>query len=321
MKLSCDVIRDLLPLYAENLTSEESNALVDEHLCGCDECAKQLGILKKAQAIPVETDAPGLKKIRKAIVRRRVLAVTMAVMLVITLVLGAALLWEAPVWLDADQAVKEVMKMEDGSIRIYYTDIVTIICGGDDMAGNTGTLCASTFGRVYFGKRIPPDPYVTPDDAGGTTAYSCYGAPNLPEELRDVDAARDNYWYISPKDGRAEVLLLKGEGDVEAPEEPLLTVSHNGATTCGVLSAVAIILAILAYRFRKRRGAPWLAYGAALAGCGCISLLIVSGGQFAEFYGDYTAHVRNGCILLIPMFLTAVCAIRLQKLKAQDKGI
>ena len=42
MKLSCNVIRDLLPLYAENLTSEESNALVDEHLCGCDECAKQL---------------------------------------------------------------------------------------------------------------------------------------------------------------------------------------------------------------------------------------------------------------------------------------
>ena len=93
MKLSCNVIRDLLPLYAENLTSEESNALVDEHLCGCDECAKQLGILKKAQAIPVETDAPGLKKIRKAIVRRRVLAVTMAVMLVITLVLVALLLY------------------------------------------------------------------------------------------------------------------------------------------------------------------------------------------------------------------------------------
>lgn len=321
MKLSCNVIRDLLPLYAENLTSEESNALVDEHLCGCDECAKQLGILKKAQAIPVETDAPGLKKIRKAIVRRRILAVTMAVMLVITLVLGTAFLWEAPVWLDADQAVKEVMKMEDGSIRIYYTDIIQGISSADDMAGNRGTLCWSTWGRVYFGEQIPPDPYITPDDAGGTTAYSCYGGPNLPEELRDVDAARGNYWYISPKDGRAEVLLLKGEGDVEAPEEPLLMVSHNGAITCGVLAAVAIILAVLAYRFRKRRVAPLLTYGATLAGCGGISLLVVSGGQFVEFYGDYTAHVSNGCILLIPMFLAAVCAIRLQKLKAQDEGI
>ena len=318
MKLSCNVIRDLLPLYAENLTSEESNALVDEHLCGCDECAKQLGILKKAQAIPVETDAPGLKKIRKAIVRRRVLAVTMAVMLVITLVLGATFLWEAPVWLDADQAVKKVMKMEDGSIRIYYTDIIQGISSEDDMAGNRGTLCFSTWGRVYFGEQML---YVTPDDAGGTTAYSCYGDPTLPEELQELDAARNNYWYISPKNGRAEVLLLKGEGDVEAPEEPLLTVSHNGAISCVVLAVMAIILAILAYRFRKRRGTPWLTHGAALAGCGCVSLLVVSGGQFVEFYGDYTAHVSNACILLIPMFLTAVCAIRLQKLKAQDKGL
>lgn len=98
--------------------------------------------------------------------RRRVLAVTMAVMLVITLVLGAAFLWEAPVWLDADQAVKEVMKMEDGSIRIYYTDIIQGISSDDDMAGNRGTLCWSSWGRVYFGEQMPPDPYVTPDDAG-----------------------------------------------------------------------------------------------------------------------------------------------------------
>lgn len=321
MKVSCDIIRDLLPLYAENMVSQASRDMVDEHLRGCDECAKQLGILKKAQAIPVETDAPGLKKIRKAIVRCRVLAVTMAVMLVITLVLGTALLWEAPIWLDADQAVKEVMEMEDGSIRIYYTDIIQGISGADDMAGNRGTLCFSTWGRVYFGERIPPDPYVTPDDAGGTTAYSCYADPSLPEELQELDAARNNYWYISPKNGRAEVLLLKGEEDVEAPEEPLLTVSHNGAISCGVLAVMAVILAILAYRFRKRRGTPWLTYGAALAWCGCVSLLVVSGGQFVEFYGDYTAHVSNACILLIPMFLTAVCAIRLQKLKAQDKVI
>ena len=321
MKVSCDIIRDLLPLYAENMVSQASRDMVDEHLRGCDECAKQLGILKKAQAIPVETDAPGLKKIRKAIVRRRVLAVTMAVMLVITLVLGAALLWEAPIWLDADQAVKGVMEMEDGSIRIYYTDIIQGISSADDMAGNRGTLCFSTWGRVYFGEQIPPDPYVTPDDAGGTTAYSCYGDPTLPEELQVLDAARNNYWYISPKNGRAEVLLLKGEEDVEAPEEPLLTVSHNGAISCGVLAVMAVILAILAYRFRKRRGTLWLTYGAALAGCGCVSLLVVSGGQFVEFYGDYAAHVSNACILLIPMFLTAVCALRLQKLKAQDKGI
>ena len=32
MKLSCDIIRDLMPLYAEELASEDSQAAVREHL-------------------------------------------------------------------------------------------------------------------------------------------------------------------------------------------------------------------------------------------------------------------------------------------------
>ena len=32
MKTNCDIIRDLLPLYAEHITSEATNALVEEHL-------------------------------------------------------------------------------------------------------------------------------------------------------------------------------------------------------------------------------------------------------------------------------------------------
>ena len=56
MDISCDIIRDLLPLYAEDLVSEDSRKLVDEHLCTCDPCTKQLGILKKAAQIPIEVE-------------------------------------------------------------------------------------------------------------------------------------------------------------------------------------------------------------------------------------------------------------------------
>ena len=38
MKTNCDIIRDLLPLYAEHITSEASNALVEEHLAECEAC-------------------------------------------------------------------------------------------------------------------------------------------------------------------------------------------------------------------------------------------------------------------------------------------
>lgn len=37
-KLNCNIIRDLLPLYIEKLTSDESNEIIEEHLSSCDDC-------------------------------------------------------------------------------------------------------------------------------------------------------------------------------------------------------------------------------------------------------------------------------------------
>ena len=51
MKTNCDIIRDLLPLYAEHITSEASNALVEEHLAECEACRAELGQME--QPVPV----------------------------------------------------------------------------------------------------------------------------------------------------------------------------------------------------------------------------------------------------------------------------
>ena len=51
MKTNCDIIRDLLPLYAEHITSEASNALVEEHLAECEACRAELEQME--QPVPV----------------------------------------------------------------------------------------------------------------------------------------------------------------------------------------------------------------------------------------------------------------------------
>lgn len=38
MKNECSIVRDLLPLYAEGMLSEDSAAFVKEHLDTCEEC-------------------------------------------------------------------------------------------------------------------------------------------------------------------------------------------------------------------------------------------------------------------------------------------
>ena len=36
MKYKCNVIKDLLPLYIEKITSQDSNEIIEEHLKECE---------------------------------------------------------------------------------------------------------------------------------------------------------------------------------------------------------------------------------------------------------------------------------------------
>jgi len=47
MNMKCEVIRDLLPLYVDGVASEESRALIEEHLKTCEGCREYCRLLRK----------------------------------------------------------------------------------------------------------------------------------------------------------------------------------------------------------------------------------------------------------------------------------
>ena len=49
MKIDCNVIRDLLPLYADGACSEESRVMVEEHLQECQSCSDLLLKIRKTE--------------------------------------------------------------------------------------------------------------------------------------------------------------------------------------------------------------------------------------------------------------------------------
>ena len=55
MALSCTVIRDLLPLYAEDLLREENRKLVEDHLASCQACQKELEAMREPAPPQPET--------------------------------------------------------------------------------------------------------------------------------------------------------------------------------------------------------------------------------------------------------------------------
>ncbi len=47
MKLTCEMLRDLLPLYQDGICSQDSRAAVEEHLAVCPGCRDELRLMKK----------------------------------------------------------------------------------------------------------------------------------------------------------------------------------------------------------------------------------------------------------------------------------
>lgn len=73
MKTDCCIVRDVLPLYAENMVSDETAALIKEHLAECESCRKEAEYLTSDSFNPVpqadialkENDAVPLKRFAK----------------------------------------------------------------------------------------------------------------------------------------------------------------------------------------------------------------------------------------------------------------
>lgn len=69
MKVSCDIVKDLLPLYHDGVCSNDSKAMVEEHLAHCDSCKAELRTMVKelplTQVKRNLTDAKAVKQLSR----------------------------------------------------------------------------------------------------------------------------------------------------------------------------------------------------------------------------------------------------------------
>lgn len=85
-KTNCNIIRDLLPSYIDEITSEESNHIIEEHFRECDSCRQAYESLKKNDFVSNKTDEWMLryfKNIRQKEIMERAVLVFVTVCMVI----------------------------------------------------------------------------------------------------------------------------------------------------------------------------------------------------------------------------------------------
>lgn len=98
MKKECSIVRDVLPLYLENMVSEDTAVFVKEHLENCSDCAAEFECLKsgkqidEAKTLQRKHDAEVIKAVSKKIAKRTFKAVAI-VCLVFVVLFSAVLLY------------------------------------------------------------------------------------------------------------------------------------------------------------------------------------------------------------------------------------
>lgn len=123
-RVSCDVIQDLIPLYVEDMLSEDSRRLVQIHLDECEECREYMDELQKKEPLPVETDTKPLKKIQSALRKKK--WQTVVVSALITLLIGTltVVFMTAPEYLPYSAEVVTVNEEDNGFVLAEFNEEV-----------------------------------------------------------------------------------------------------------------------------------------------------------------------------------------------------
>lgn len=125
--VNCNIVKDILPLYIENVVSEDTKAFVEDHLKYCDACKKEVSLLKSTLEIPEvviseKDDLSFLKKIGLDIRKKRVFTgILSAVIGALIVILSFAYL-TAPEYLPYTEPFDLItFNKNNGSVTLAFT--------------------------------------------------------------------------------------------------------------------------------------------------------------------------------------------------------
>lgn len=140
MKKECEMIKDLLPLYVDQVCSEESKQYVEEHLKTCTECAGLVEKMQTTMKLPMDTNASDVKGFKKYVnkkIWKRVIIIAALFMIAWVAFSWMITMKVTEIWPDCDaeglHEYLEVVEMNDG-LFLHQQDLFGI---GDIMILDT----------------------------------------------------------------------------------------------------------------------------------------------------------------------------------------
>lgn len=123
IKNECYIVKDILPLYAEQMVSPETGEFVKEHLDGCEKCRREYENLKSAVSAPPSFEAGPIKDIKRKLTMKRVRTAILAALLTLTLALSVFAFLSSPVYFPYSEKLLAVQTTDEGILITFDKDV------------------------------------------------------------------------------------------------------------------------------------------------------------------------------------------------------
>ena len=287
MKYHCDLIKDLLPLYAEDMVSPYTASLVEEHLTHCPDCQKELSLLKKPMAVAAPKTTAPLEKIKKMLLLKKPQAIVLTAALVAAAALAVFSYLTTPLYFPYSEDLLSVTTTED-TVTVSFNESVTgCSCESVKESGN-----ATTYFLSAWTTRL--------DRILGTSG------------TREIVLAKEDriplsiYFAQNGTSSESDIPIYGGTSGVVTL--PRLALSYNMQLACMVFLILAVALLIF---WRKKSVRLWLLRGLLLPVSYILGHLCVKGlSSFSYYMSRDLIFIVGVALLLYLAFLFGLNLLR-----------
>lgn len=283
MKVSCDVIRDLLPLYTEGMASTGSAAMIEGHLTECEGCRAELAAMRKQIQIPVQTETDSIQHLGQHIRRRRRRTAVLAMLVTASILFSLFMFLYGPVYLTAEEAVADVTE-SGGIVTVEFTPPVQYCRWQDGTNPDSGRKYATVIAARRRWNVLLED---------------VLGMEGRSQPTRMRLSAEKDIWYASTGSGEEDRLLWGPEVSGGRISLPRLVLGYYFWMALGG----GIVLLIPALIFRKKTAGRILGWICTLCFCFALSDLIATGGNWL-IYDGYDVPILLTLMLIQTLLLT-----------------
>lgn len=120
-KINCAIIQDILPLYVDEVVSDETRELIEEHLKHCKICNQEVRTMTQELTLPIEKEAPLIQSFKKKWRNKKLIVASLSILLTAFVMLGGHyMIFHYDNFLPYSKSLIQIEEQDNGNLVSHY---------------------------------------------------------------------------------------------------------------------------------------------------------------------------------------------------------